>query len=105
MGNRTTPGSGRAYLSDPSALGYESVTVSTTAIGFTAATYKDADVAIITVEDANVRFRIDGTAPTTTEGHIAYEQDVVMLRNQADIANFQAIRDDAVDAILKVSFS
>ncbi len=105
MSTVSTPGAGRAYLSAPATLGYESVAVSTTAIGFTAATYGPADVAVITVEDANIRFRVDGTAPTTSEGHIAYEQDVITLRSQGDIANFSAIRDDAVDAALKVSFS
>jgi hypothetical protein len=105
MSTVSTPGSGRAYLSESAALGYESVAVSTTAIGLTASTYGSADVAIITVEDANVRFRTDGTAPTTSEGHIAYVGDVITLRSQGDIANFSAIRDDAVDAALKVSFS
>ena len=33
--------------------------------------------ALMTVETANVRWRTDGTAPTTTEGHLAYTGDVL----------------------------
>ena len=33
--------------------------------------------ALITVETANARFRPDGTAPTTTEGHLVYIGDVL----------------------------
>ena len=100
-----TPGSQRTYPSDAAASGYESKTVSTTAVGLTVATIGDADVARITVETANIRFRTDGTDPTTTEGHILYIGDVLELRSQSDLLNFKAIRDDAVDATIRVTYS
>lgn len=35
--------------------------------------------ALITVEVANARFRTDGTAPTTSEGHLLYVGDVLNM--------------------------
>jgi len=95
------------YSADRTALDYEKITVSTTAIGITESKKKNGANAcvgaFITVEDANVRFRLDGTAPTTTEGHVLTSGQNLTLSNASDINNFSAIRDDAVDAVLRVT--
>ena len=84
-------------------VGYESLTVSSSAVGL-ASIPTTAVRAFITVEDANVRFRVDGTVPTTIEGHALAASDILLIESASDIAAFRAIRDDAVDAILKVTY-
>ena len=95
------------YSADRAAQDYESVTVSTTAIGITGSKMNKGSnpcvAAFITVEDANIRFRIDGEAPTTTEGHQLKNGQNLTLASPADVRNFLAIRDDAVDATLRVT--
>lgn len=95
------------YSMDRAAGNYESITVSTTAIGVTGSLMSKganaAEVAFITLETANIRFRIDGTAPTTTEGHQLKAGQNLQLSSASDIRNFLAIRDDATDATLRVT--
>lgn len=88
---------------------YESVTVSTVAISLTKDKFNPADGrpasgAYITVENASCRFRCDGTAPTSTEGHQLSAGDTVMIYGNNNLRYFQAIRDTGVDAMLRVSY-
>ena len=113
MTKDTLPKALRAFLSETPAFAYETITVSTVAKILTAATYADpdatkdaiADKALITIEDADIRVRTDGTAPTATEGHLIRQGATITLRNPVEIQNFQAIRDAGTDAVLKVSYS
>lgn len=95
------------YAMDRPAENYEDITVSDTAIGITVSKMrvgsKIATVAFISVEDANIRFTIDGTAPTTSKGHQLVDGQNLTLANPSDIRNFKAIRDDATDATLRVT--
>jgi hypothetical protein len=86
------------------AIVYESITVSTTAIGFTAASISGKTKAMCTLESQNIRFRIDGTAPTTTEGHILENGNILYIEGGVSMSNFSAIRDDAVDGTLKCTY-
>ena len=90
------------------AMGYESITVSTAAIGFTFGTFftstKHARRALVTVEDAQIRYRYDGTDPTSSEGHILNPMDVLTLTGLTNIRNFKAIRKGTTDAKLRVTF-
>lgn len=88
-----------------SASAYESITVSDAVVELTAATYGDAVMAFITVEDESMRARWDGTDPTAAEGHLAGDGDTIPLMSAADIANFRAIRADADDATIRVTYS
>lgn len=83
---------------------YESLPVSTTAISLTAANYAAHRIAVITVENAAIRFRIDGTDPTSSEGHEVEDGGRITLFSADDIFNFRVIRRDASDAILRVSY-
>jgi hypothetical protein len=86
------------------------------AIILTVATYTPDDVtsdngrltvakrAFITVEDAQCRYRYDGTAPTATEGHVANVGDVIVLEGYAAIANFQAIRTGTTNIELTTTY-
>jgi hypothetical protein len=86
------------------AIDFESLTISTAAVSITAAIIdQHHDDALVTVETAAVRFRIDGTAPTATVGHALEVGDVLELRGMGEIGKFQAIRRDGTDATLRVS--
>jgi len=90
-------------LGGPTYDAYESITVSSTAKTLTAATYEARPYAFITVENAQIRFRLDGTAPTATEGHLAEPGASIHLRNHDQLEDFQAIRVSA-DAVLKCAY-
>ena len=84
-------------------VSFETVdTTSITAVGFTATNlYKTdtlstrtriyADSAVFVVEEANMRFRTDGTDPTGTVGTLVYIGDVVTIESSQDLANFSII--------------
>lgn len=86
------------------AFAFETVTVGATAIGFTQATYLNANAALVSITAANVRFREDGTAPTTTAGHTVTAGQSIQICGTTNIRNFLAIRDDAVDAEAAVTY-
>lgn len=103
----TTECTGSSGLAVPYAQ--ESKTVSTVAVSLTAATYNPVDgpkpiEALITVGAANVRVWFTGTAPTDTVGSIFVSGSSFVIC-AATIPKFQAIRDDAVDAVLSVTYS
>ena len=89
----------------------ESVTVDNTGggVALTVATFAPtggipADHAFLTVETAQIRFTYDGTAPTTTLGHLAEPGDVIKLDSAQSIKNFLAIRTGGVSGILQVTY-
>jgi len=93
----------------PVAFAYESVTVSTAAIGFTLATMNpggapSADRAVITLETAQIRFRYDGTDPTASEGHLLDTGNRLVLEGAENLNKFRAIRTSGTDGVLKVTF-
>lgn len=78
----------------------EAITVSNTAIGFTASkmvptsgAFKNhqADAALVTVETNNIRFRDAGT-PTASVGHLLQPGQSVFLESGSQLINFLAIR-------------
>jgi hypothetical protein len=84
---------------------FEVITVSTIAKVLDPAKYVGATGAMISIEAANVRFRLDGTSSTTLVGHIAFNGDMIYLDSTDEIEKFSVIRDDAVDAVLTVSYT
>lgn len=88
----------------------ETITVSTSAIGLTRATYtpgggvNPATVALISVQGGyNVRVWFDGTAPTTSAGIVIASGQTVYVCGSV-LGTFKAIRDDASDAELAVQY-
>lgn len=82
-------------------IGYEQLTGLSSAKGLTPATYEGASYAIIQAEDQNVRWRDDGTNPTTSIG--------MMLTAEQQIAYFgdlSAIKflEETASAKLNVSY-
>lgn len=91
------------------AYDFETVTVSNTGIGFTATKYRPADTSrkattvLLTVEGDSLRFRLDGTNPTASVGHLVTAGGSVTLEGYDNIKNFRAIR-VTTDATVRVSF-
>lgn len=88
---------------------FESVTVAGTAVGLSAATYTPVSgsnnvvVCTMRLETAQIRFRYDGTNPTSSEGMVMEVGDVFTLRGYSLIAQFKAIRTGSTSGVLKVS--
>ena len=86
---------------------YQPITVSTTAIGLTPSTADGIvyTTALITVETAAIRFHLTSNdVPTATTGHKLNVDDSITLDSAHQITNFRAIRRDAADATLVVSY-
>jgi hypothetical protein len=92
--------------------GYEAITVSNTAIGFTSTQIKPTSgdfsgkvcqEVFCTLETDSIRFTLDGTTPTNLIGHLLNAGQTLTIKNPADIAGFRAIRVTG-DASLKVTF-
>lgn len=82
----------------------EEITVSSTAKTLTSATYGNYTRALIQCQDANVRYWLDGSTPTTTSGYVLYRGEYLELHSATELENFKAIRDDSTDAVLAVSY-
>ena len=94
-------------ITDYAPYAYESLTISSTAVGLTASVYgEDVRVmqAFITLESAQIRFRIDGNNPTTTEGHLLEAGQNLTLENYNAIKNFRAIRTGSSDGNIRVTY-
>ena len=60
--------------------------------------------AIITLEDAHVRWRADGTNPAVSTGHLLKIDDVVVLESIEEISNFAIIGLSPTSASIMVTF-
>lgn len=83
---------------------FESVTVDNTSTRITATVgVLDAHRAVITAEGGQMRFRYEGTAPTSTVGHVLNAGDRLILEGRANVDRFRAIRTGSVNGTLMVS--
>ena len=90
---------------------FETLTISSTASGLTASKLrpnsnplKECQRVMITVEDASIRYRTDGSDPTSSIGHLANVGDIITLLGQPALDNFRAIRTGSVDASCPVTY-
>lgn len=89
------------------AQGFETLTVDNTAagIGTTAATAGNATAAFFgPVEAADVRWRVDGTAPSASVGHLLPAQKTLYIEGTDLIKKIKFIRTDAVNASVPVTY-
>lgn len=90
------------------AFAHEVLTVTNAVQTLTAATYivgaRYAQVAFITVEDANIRYTYDGTTPSATVGHLLTDGSALTLTGHHDISTFKAFRAAGVDAEIRVTY-
>jgi len=88
-----------------STLAYESLTITNaTPVGLTRDLMLSVWTALITVEDNPIRFRLDGVAPTTSEGHLLQAGDMVSIGSTFDALNFLCVATGA-NAKIRVSYS
>ncbi len=92
-------------LKIPSGFQTLSITDATGGVGFTGATYAGATHAFMILETAQIRWTIDGTAPTTTVGHLLEIGQSLTLTNFQQIANFRGRRTGGTSGSLSVTFS
>jgi hypothetical protein len=96
-------------------VGQQTLTVSTTAVGFTASnTYKAmgstgttrqyASLAYCTVEDNPARVSVVGTPTASTGGHEFAAGTEFYLNSADEIRNFLAIRTGGSDAVIHATF-
>lgn len=112
-------GAAVALATDPAnyARDYEEITVSTTAVGLTAAKVAKLNPALsksgapkafawVFTEGANIRFRIDSTSPTATVGAMLYTGKQLRIDDYYDALNLRMIRDTAAtgDATVRVIY-
>ena len=84
--------------------GYEAITVAGTAIGLDTAKFNEfTKRVLITIEDQTVRYRYDGTNPTTAEGHPLYDKDVLIVEGYGNISRLKMIATGS-DAKAKVTY-
>lgn len=88
---------------------FEQLTVSNSSKALTSGTYIDADnnsaiFATVTLDDYPIRYRLDGSDPTASVGHILNPGLHVILVGKNNIKNFRAIRQGQNDAIINVSY-
>ena len=84
---------------------FEALSVAATAVGFTAATFLNAKLAVAKVEGAQMRYRSDGTDPTATVGVLAEVGDTITVWGSPDIRSIRFIRTGGVSATLSSEFS
>lgn len=85
----------------------EQITVAASAIGFTASKLNSSPKpkkAIVTVEDAQLRYRMDGTDPTTSLGHLANPMDAIVLEGYSQLQNTKFIRKGSTSATIFVTY-
>ena len=91
----------KEFENDP--VGYEQLTVGVSAVGL-ASIPLNANRAIIVVEDATIRWRIDGTNPTNTVGTKSFINSTIILESRTQITNFKAIRTGSTSSKLSVMY-
>ena len=91
----------KEFENDP--VGYEQLTVADSAVGL-ALIPLNANRATIVVEDATIRWRIDGTNPTNTVGTKSFVNSTIVLESRAQINKFKAIRTVSTSSKLSVNY-
>ena len=91
-----------------SAYAFEQITVPNSATRLTGSNIRTGTAStkkvVITVESANIRYRVDGTNPTATVGELVTVTQRITLTSFSDIENFRAIRTGSTSATLDVHY-
>ena len=95
--------------SDRRTVAFDSITVSNTAVGLTQSNVRGsssqpmAEEVLLTVETDQIRWRDDGTDPTSSVGHLVNPGGLITLSSRDRIEKFRAIR-VTTNATLRVSY-
>ena len=92
---------------------YEEVTVVDSAAGFSADKTQpvtgpyarlSARATLISLENGDIRFRVDGGLPSLSSGHYLTSGDTLVLTGTQAIQQFRAIRSGDTDGVLRVTY-
>lgn len=84
---------------------FESITATTTVKTLNSTTYASAIAASVEVQSASIRYRVDGTSPSTSVGHLAGDGDYIILESSGEIANFRMVLGSTTTATVAVTYS
>lgn len=87
------------------AIGYRQLTVSSTVQTIPSAIGAGATQCRGSLEQSQVRVAYDGSTPTSTSGQPMNVNDVLVLGNAQDIANFKSIAQNATSGLLNLTCS
>ncbi len=82
---------------------HDTLTVSSTAIPLDHGNHGHS-VVTIEVQNAAIRYTLVGGSPTSSTGRQGLVNDLITLENTKEIAGFRAIRRDASDSTLDVTY-
>ena len=87
---------------------YESITVANTSIGITTAITNPSgqpqqNRCLARLETASIRYRVDGTAPTSSEGILIEVGDTIEISGNTVARIIRFIRTGSTSGVLKVS--
>ena len=90
------------------AYNFETLTVTNAAKKFTVAKlseagYENAIRAVVTVAGDSIRYRLDGTDPSDTVGHIAYASETIVVEGTTNLTRFRMFR-VTTDATVTVTY-
>ena len=97
---------GGVTIEEYDAYDKEIITVGSTAVGFTSNKITNCKIAFCTLDSGSgaIRYWIDGSTPTSTEGHYVAAGDSFTISGINNIRNFKAIRVGADDGKLQATF-
>ena len=84
----------------------ETITVGSTAVGFTSSKISNCKIAFCTLDPDGgaIRFWIDGSTPTSTSGHYVAPGGNITIAGPNNISNFKAIKAGTRDGVLQVTY-
>ena len=92
---------------------YEEVTVGVSVVGFSQAKITpttgpyarmSARAALVSSENGDIRFRVDGGLPSASSGHYLTSGDTLVLTGTQAIQQFRAIRIGDTNGMLRVTY-
>lgn len=89
---------------EPAPSGRQALTVDDTAGGVTLTVPSAAIAAYCRLETAQIRYTLDGTAPTTTVGWLLEIGETLELESRAELEGFKAIRTGGTSGTLEVEY-
>jgi hypothetical protein len=93
----------KVRIVDLAASDFEKLTVSNAGGGKGVTAAKIGEGVFITVEAADIRYRIDGTAPDATTGHLLLDGMSLQIIDKTAVTNLLMIRDGGSDATIQVT--
>ena len=85
------------------AVGHQTLTVTSSALGFTKVGSNVTDV-VFRVNDGAVRFRVDGTDPTSALGFTGEVDEQYQITDEEEIENFKVINKGSVAGELDIIY-